>query len=641
MACALSAVAQTESARQAAVPYPHAGMPAAIDLGRLAAQPDAGPISLTVTLRINDLKAAQDLLTALYTPGDPQFHQFLTGQEFAARFLPGAAEVQRVIAAFASYGLAAERTSSTTLRVTGTAADIERAFAVSLHQYQVPAQGSAAAYTYHAPLARPAIPAEIFSSISAVAGLDTRPSLHPMHVNASSAFTRAPRQASASTQGNPPGVWTVTDFANYYDVQPLYKAGLSGKGHTLGIITLASFSPSDAFAYWNALGLRVDPKRLTVVNVDGGPGAPSDASGSVETTLDVEQSGGIAPGAKIIVYQAPNTSQAFLDLFAAAVETNAADTLSTSWGEWEWFDNLDNSPVTDPITGQTVSAIQATHELLLRAAIQGQSVFAAAGDSGAYDVFSACSPQYCSEPLSVDYPASDSFITAGGGTTLAGTQTFCLDSGCNNLFSVNVPAERVWGWDYLQPLCNVLGAPDPVSCGIFPVGTGGGVSVFFDRPLYQLGLAGTQLSQPNQNFSFEGQLLFSLPAHFPGRNVPDVSLNADPDTGYVILYTSNVNGPEALEFYGGTSFVAPQLNGVTALLDESLGHGRVGLLNFPLYALALTGQAYRKPNAPLNVISTGNNWFYTGTNGYSPAAGLGTLDVANFAARLHAAFGRP
>src|SRR5208282_6878664 len=151
--------------------------------------------------------------------------------------------------------------------------------------------------------------------------------------------------------------------------------------------------------------------RVSIVNVDGGPGAPSDSSGSLETTLDVEQSGGIAPGAKIIVYQAPNTNQGFLDLFAAAVEANVAETLSTSWGTWEWFDNLQNAPVTDPLTGKTVSSIVAVHEQLLRAAIQGQTVFAAAGDGGAYDVnndlgcygpFSATQPFSCSLTLSVD-----------------------------------------------------------------------------------------------------------------------------------------------------------------------------------------------------------------------------------------------
>ena len=259
-------------------------------------------------------------------------------------------------------------------------------------------------------------------------------------------------------------------------------------------MTLASFRPKDAFKYWNALGLTVASNRIHVVNIDGGPGAPSDESGSGETTLDVEQSGGIAPGAKIIVYQAPNTNQGFLDLFAAAVEANVAETLSTSWGTWEWFDNLQNAPVTDPLTGKTVSSIVAVHEQLLRAAIQGQTVFAAAGDGGAYDVnndlgcygpYSPAVPTSCSATLSVDNPASDTAITAGGGTTTPAHLQLCLNSECTPPFyNIDIPHERVWGWDYFDDFCNFLGL-NPISCGIFAAGGGGGVSVIFGTPSYQ------------------------------------------------------------------------------------------------------------------------------------------------------------
>jgi subtilase family serine protease len=124
-----------------------------------------------------------------------------------------------------------------------------------------------------------------------------------------------------------------------------------------------------------------------------------------------------------------------------------------------------------------------------------------------------------------------------------------------------------------------------------------------------------------------------LPSNFPGRNLPDVSFNADPDTGYAIYYTSDMTGFSIQTFWGGTSFVAPQLNGVSALLGEYL-QGRLGLLNYPLYRLALTGQAYSGPNPPLHAIAYGDNWFYQGSNGYNLGAGLGTLDVANFAVFL-------
>jgi len=90
-------------------------------------------------------------------------------------------------------------------------------------------------------------------------------------------------------------------------------------------------------------------------------------------------------------------------------------------------------------------------------------------------------------------------------------------------------------------------------------------------------------------------------------------------TGYSIQY-----------FWGDTSFVATQLNGITALLGQDVNQ-RIGLLNVPLYDLVRNGQAYSGKDAPLHAIIHGDNWFYHGSNGYNPAVGLGTMNVAHFA----------
>jgi len=627
------------SAAQAGMPYPDAAAPNAIDLGALDAQAGSAPLALTIALRLNNVAAAESLLTSIDTPGSAQFHQFLTAAQFAARFAPADSDIAKISGSLAAYGLAVQRTTATTLRVSGSAANVERAFGVTLHGYEVPARGSTPGYTYHAPLTAPTIPAEIAPWVAAVAGLDTRPPFHPHARSALSPLAAVPPAGSSGGQGDAPGYYTVKDFASDYDVQPLYQQGISGAGSSLAIVTLANFTPSDAFDYWSALGLNVSRKRLSVVNIDGGPGAPSDASGSLETTLDVEQSGGVAPGADITVYMAPNTFQGFLDAFAAAVDGNVADSISTSWGLWEWFANLENGPVTDPASGETVGFSEATHELLVRAAIQGQATFAAASDGGAYDAFdSGYGPPAFSLVLSVDYPGSDSAITAGGGTTLASIQEFSI-TGMTQPLIIRIPHERVWGWDWLQPLCDALGTPNPLTCGIFGVGSGGGVSIVFPQPLYQYGIAGMQRSEPGQDFIQEQppppQLIYALPAYYPGRNVPDISFDADPYTGYVVYYTSSQTGFGIEPGWGGTSFVAPQLNGVAALFKQYL-HGRVGLLNAPLYDLLSSGQAYRslEGGAPINAIPYGDNWFYQGSNGYNQGVGAGTMNVANFAQAL-------
>jgi len=186
------------------------------------------------------------LFNSVYTTGSPQYHQFLSAKEFVERFAPTESAVAKVATGLAKYGLLAERTSATTLKVTGLPNDMERAFAVRLHSYQVASHGEAPSYTFHAPLSHPTVPTELAGSVAAVFGLDSRPSLRPLNRSAVTAKIRPAIKSSAT--GNAPGFLTVTDFADRYDVQPLYRHGISGKGRTIGIVTLASFTPSDAFA---------------------------------------------------------------------------------------------------------------------------------------------------------------------------------------------------------------------------------------------------------------------------------------------------------------------------------------------------------------------------------------------------------
>jgi subtilase family serine protease len=275
-------------------------------------------------------------------------------------------------------------------------------------------------------------------------------------------------------------------------------------------------------------------------------------------------------------------------------------------------------------------------------------VYSSSGDGGAYEAqynFGCTNPyspsvaNSCSLALTALYPASDPYITAAGGTTLPGLQQFCANAACTPpYFDINIKHESVWGWDYLTNFCAQVLGLNPQACGIFPVGSGGGVSITFPLPVYQFGIFGTQVSQPNQAFYLQPYgLLDALPAFYPGRNVPDVSFNADPETGYVIYYTSSVTGFGEYPGYGGTSFVDQQLSGVTALLDQAMNK-RIGFLNPTLYGLVQSGRAYFGPNAPLNAIAYGDNWFYHGSNGYNLGAGTGTMDVANFAQALRSEF---
>jgi kumamolisin len=591
------------------------------DLGRLSAV-SSEQVTATVALKLQNADQLEGLVAALYNRGAPSYHQFLTPEAFQARFAPSAATVAKVTAAMQKQGLTVELINGNLLSVTGTSSAVERTFGVQLHQFQ------SGQNTFHAPTGPVQLSADVAAEVDGVAGLNTEPRLHPHHRASTLHGNRTHTLAKAPTPPADLGDLTVLDFAQYYNVNPLYKAGITGKGTTIGIVTLAAFTPSDAFTYWNALGLKTNANRLSIVTVGKGPGPASDASGSDETTLDVEQSGGLAPGAKIIVYQAANGGDGFLKAFARAIGDNKADAISTSWGEWEEFLAPGNAVTDTTAAGQ----LNAFHNLFIQAAIQGQSLTAASGDAGSFDT-SGELPDGFNDVLSVDHPAADPFMCAAGGTTLPGLQPpFFLPDGTP--FLVNLPKERAWSWDYLDPFCALLGL-DPVSCGIFPVGDGGGVSVVFPVPFFQDGLPGIAVSEPKQTLIDSSQTppqkVLTLPARFHGRNVPDISMNADPDTGYLLFYTSDVSGFAIDEFGGGTSFVAPQLAGVTALINQDAG-GRIGLLSFALYDLAFSGLAYSGRNPPLRDITDGNNEFYNAHAGYDQASGLGVLNVANLAA---------
>jgi subtilase family serine protease len=196
------------------------------------------------------------------------------------------------------------------------------------------------------------------------------------------------------------------------------------------------------------LGLPASGRTVTVENIDGGPGPPSDVDGSGESDRDVEQSGGLALGANVIVYQAPNTDYGCADAFFSAASQNIASSVSASWGESGTY--LEASIA----SGQESPGYGAAFdEAFLELAAQGQSGFVAAGDSGAYDA----SGDIGTTNLSVDNPADSPFITAGGETPLPWSVTL---TGPDGSATVDVTAQRIWGWDYLwAPIAQITDTP--------------------------------------------------------------------------------------------------------------------------------------------------------------------------------------
>jgi kumamolisin len=528
---------------------------------------------------------------------------------------------------------------------TGNAGQFDQALTITEENVHVPAQpgtggyGPVHAQDVYTNTGPPLLPYRLASFVTAILGLTN----YSPYVSdaAKPAADGAPQSASSSTCvqefGLTNGCLLPSDFAKMYHLDHLYQKGADGSGQTIGVVTLAAVDPGSPEYFWSNIADVNRTGTFTVDNVDGGPGAPSADSGSVETDLDIEQSGALAPGANVIDYQAPNTDYGFADAFFTAASQNIASGVSASWGSSE------TAIVADILSGQESAGYQqAFDEAFLEMAAQGQSAFTSSGDAGAY----TATEDIGTTNLSVDTPADSPFITACGATSLPGTSYF---SGPAGTATATNTAQRIWGWDYIwAAIAQVEGISLTQAAETTVVGSGGGYSSLEPRPSYQQGVSGVQnfnaveyltptnytqvapgLSEPIAwNFNPTPSV---TTGYGSGRAVPDLSTDGDPQTGYLV-YAASIGG---LSEYGGTSFVDQQLDGSNAVIDSYLGH-RVGFWNPVIYAAATGSDS---PFTQLDQASTSNdNIYYTGNPGDVFNEGIG-LGLPNFA-KLAGDFGQ-
>jgi kumamolisin len=622
--------------------------------------------TVSFVLRLRNTGPLQSLVEA----GMP--HGFLSVQKFATGYGQTRAHIAALQKYLKGYGIKSSAYADRLdVSATGNASQFNKALSVTQSEYTtaaIPAQGdqpARPAVSFHGTTDRPLLPKSIASFIYSILGLTDYPIASS---NAVHTPTPEKRSAAKSLQQ---GARTPGDFAKQYGLSPLTNGGAKGQGQTIGIITYASVLPSDATHFWSkVLKIKTKANRVTLDNIDGGSGKVSNGSGSGETTLDVEQSGAVAPDANIVVYQAPNTDYGQADAWFSAASQNKAATISTSWGQSEIFNEEVAANRTESATYGGIF-----DEAGLEMAAQGQSAFVASGDSGAYDDVADSSPY---TELSVDNPADSPWVTAAGGTTIAG-QIPLYDQNGDQAATVDVPAERAWGWDYLFPYYYLFpnqnsktGAsfatePPFVADTYYAGGSGGGYSVVEKQPAYQSKIpnidnysyvtyetptryrtfgtktscaAGSSVScLPTRWTAWPGastdtaptvqQGTFSGPG---GRAVPDIVADADPYTGYEEYFSRfpAAGLPKLAVGWGGTSFVAPQLNGSAAVIDSYLHH-RTGFWNPAIYKFAATSGT---PFTPLDAQSPDDdNLYYTGTPGaiYNPGSGLGVPNLDKLA----------
>jgi subtilase family serine protease len=571
------------------------------------------PISLTFYVAPANTAAAEAKAKSLQTPGSSDYHKFLTLSQFVTDYAVSDAELNSIEASLVNLGFTIGHVypNHLAIEVLGSVGTAETALGVKLQEYEKDGHKGFASVT---PVK---LPAELEGKIRGVGGLNTISHPTARHMVSAIGQKSIAKPVSGKLVGGTPGNYLPSDYEKFYDVLPLYSKGFTGRGTTIGIVTLADFKASDAYTFWKQIGLDVSQSRITKVSVDGGVG-PNNFDGEGETDIDTEYSGAIAPDANLRVYIAPNNTEAnFINDFEEAASENLADTVSVSWGEPEllfFYDFATNTPA-------DTSLLDDFHDVFLEMALQGQTLYVASGDSGSFDTVRDVCPAFgtptaknpvCNAPYAVDQPGNDPLVTAAGGTTLP--FSFTLTDGIH----LYVDQERAWSWDYIATEAAEQGHGSDITLSdVFSTGDGGGVSAYFARPWYQSSVPGVTKTMPGQylaaDYGSGAQIQYILPSDFAGRNMPDISTNADPESGYQYIEENTIQN-----FYGGTSFVAPQLNGVTALFVQSMKH-RIGQINPAIYHLGYPDTKDEKQ---------GDNWGYSALSGFDNASGVGTLDAS-------------
>jgi subtilase family serine protease len=607
----------------------------------VASDASVASMQITITLSPRDPAALNAYAAAVSSPGSAEFHRFLTTSEFRSRFAPTGASVRAVERSLRAHGLRPGHVdaSGLALSVTASSGAIEHAFRLTLSEVALK-DGRDAIFNVQAP----AVDARIAGTVQAVLGLST---LYAMQGTAergpSNPFLAARARAAsvrthAQTGGPQPcsqavddapgsGGYTADQIASYYDFSPLYRAGDKGQGVTVALYELESDDPSDITAYERCYGIHT---KVTYVKVDGGSGT---GPGSGEAALDIDQVIGLAPKVNLLVYQGPNSNNGPgpYNTYAAIADQDRASVVSTSWGNCE--------------PEETLAQAQSEATVFEQMAVQGQTLVAASGDSGAEDCWIGGAGGDSNNSLEVDDPASQPFVTGVGGTSLE-LGVFNLGGNGNQTYPTPNPDETVWNNSY-------PGLQYAATWGIAPGSGGGGLSTFWPMPGYQsaAATAAPWLDLVNSESSGAG-----CGAAVGGycREVPDVSADADPMDGYMTYWNgqgdargSALSGWQSI---GGTSASTPLWAAVFALAEASraCAGNLIGFANPALYALASSSQsAYASyfndvTNDAINQAGDDNDLAASGNESgqyeagaaYDMATGLGTPNAANLAPAL-------
>jgi kumamolisin len=586
----------------------------------------AAPLTISVVLQPANVSAFHSLLAALYDPSSPQYHKWLPKGQFNTLFALSTSQVAQVTSFLQQAGLTVTTTSTPfILRAGGPLTLVQAAFRTQINSYR-----AANGQLFFQNDSAVQVPSNLAGTIMGVVGLSNTVRLHPDYITAPSAAQKTGSVVPKYGAGPGGSGLTPSQIISLYGARGVYGLGNQGQGNgeTLAVFELSGYTATDITTYEQRFfGSSVNVP-IQDVNVDGGPvnpicppgdacgpftyGGPcasgcdsADYSGDIEVEADIETQIAVAQkAARILVYNAPNDTQGqtTLDEDFQIANDDQADSISSSWGLCEQDAGL--------------GFAQAEYIALEQMAAQGQSFFAAAGDTGAFD----CLRSSGNTSLAVDDPASQPFVTSVGGTSFS---TFNPGSNPNPNYPAN--AEAVWN---MRNLCN--GTRSGLdNCVAYGAG-GGGVSAFWPMPSYQYGKGVISSYSRKGTYCGQNNRLYC-------REVPDVSANADEYTPYAEYCTgdpstnsycatfSGSQTPPGWFGIGGTSLSSPLWSAIIALWDSVHG-ARFGCANYGLYTLLRSSSAYRQYYHDITGRGQreNNNGHYPTALAYDMATGIGT-----------------
>ncbi|MGA8273087.1 MAG: S53 family peptidase [Candidatus Sulfotelmatobacter sp.] len=512
-------------------------------------------------------KALQQLAADLQNPHSASYHKWLTADELGAKYGPAQADVDSVVSWLKSHGLQVNlvHKSRMTIDVSGTAAQVGDAFHTEIHKYSVKGEQHIANAT------DPKIPSALAPVVAGVVSLNDflpKPLLKKPVAGFSFKCSGCPDGFDNTEQFDEgPG-----DFATIYNVAPLYTAStpITGKGQTVAVLEVTDIRGADWNVFRQIFGLTSYAGTFRQIHPGTGCTDPGKNGAEGEAALDAEWAGAIAPDADVELASCNNTATNFGAFIAAQ---NLLDTktppqvMSLSYLGCE----ADQGP--GPNGNGFISA------LWQQAAVEGVSVFVAAGDGAAAGCDDFDTAPYAVGGIAVNGLASTPYNFATGGTDFADT----ADGTNSTYWNTSNTANGTSALSYIPEIpwddscaSNVLYTLFGFSSGVSfcnsatgggfldIVGGSGGPSFVYSKPSWQAPV-------------------FGVPADGK-RDLPDASLFAsngfyshaiilcmsDPDEGGA---PCNFKDPTDLIFNsaGGTSFTAPQFASIQALINQKAG----------------------------------------------------------------------